>query len=251
MTTDEAIDTTAVVVSEPVTPALFGTTEPVEIVAKARDVANALKDVIRSQGLISNIQGKEYVRVEGWTLLGTMLGVFPVNVWTKEKEDGWEARVEARNMQGVVLGAAEAECTRSEKTWSGRDSYALRSMAQTRATSKALRMPLGFVVTLAGFEATPAEEMTFANDAPKQREIPQVPPPHCPDHGLTKFVKGGISKQTQKPYRAFYTCRSSECTRGSKGKGFYVDAAEWETNQKQLAAKRTDEVIDYDAVPSE
>jgi hypothetical protein len=32
-------------------------------------------------------------------------------------------------------------------------------MAQTRATSKALRQPLGFVVTLAGFNATPAEEM--------------------------------------------------------------------------------------------
>lgn len=253
MTTDEAIDTTAVVVSEPVTPALFGTTEPVEIVAKARDVANALKGVIRSQGLISNIQGREYVRVEGWTLLGTMLGVFPVNVWTREKENGWEARVEARNMQGVVLGAAEAECTRDERTWSGRDSYALRSMAQTRATSKALRMPLGFVVTLAGFEATPAEEMTFANDAPKQREIPQVAPPHCPDHGLTKFVKGGIRQSGPKkgePYRAFYACRDDKCTRGSKGKGFYVDAGEWETNQKQLAAKR-EGTPDYEDVPSE
>ena len=40
-----------------------------------------------------------------------------------------------------------------------RDDYALRSMAQTRATSKALRQPLGFVMSLAGFDPTPAEEM--------------------------------------------------------------------------------------------
>jgi hypothetical protein len=32
-------------------------------------------------------------------------------------------------------------------------------MAQTRAASKALRQPLGFVVVLAGYEATPADEM--------------------------------------------------------------------------------------------
>jgi hypothetical protein len=32
-------------------------------------------------------------------------------------------------------------------------------MAQTRATSKALRVPLGFIVVLAGYEATPEEEM--------------------------------------------------------------------------------------------
>ena len=35
-------------------------------------------------------------------------------------------------------------------------------MAQTRSTSKALRLPLGFVVALAGYEATPAEEAEVA-----------------------------------------------------------------------------------------
>ena len=54
--------------------------------------------------------------------------------------------------------------------WSGRDDYALRSMAQTRAVSKALRLPLGFIVALAGYEATPADEMpaeeAVAKEAP-------------------------------------------------------------------------------------
>jgi hypothetical protein len=74
-------------------------------------------------------------------------------------DDGWEARVEARTRAGEIVGAAEAECLRSENTWANRDDYALRSMAQTRATSKALRQPLGFVMQLAGFNPTPAEEM--------------------------------------------------------------------------------------------
>lgn len=140
---------------------LFGTEDPREVVTRASAHAAALADVIRQKKLSASIQGREHVLVEGWTLLGSMLGVFPVCVWTHKLEnpEGWEARVEARTLGGQVVGAAEAECLRAERTWKDRDDYALRSMAQTRATSKALRAPLGFIVQLAGFNATPAEEM--------------------------------------------------------------------------------------------
>lgn len=153
---------------EPVTHGnLFRTEDPVEIIRRASETADALAAVLRDRKLTSNISGKEHVRVEGWTLLGTMLGVFPVIEWTRPLDGGgWEARVEARTLAGQTVGAAEAQCTRAEKEWGPnpskgrmRDDYALRSMAQTRAISKALRGPLGFVVTLAGYEATPAEEM--------------------------------------------------------------------------------------------
>jgi hypothetical protein len=128
-------------------------------VTKATAVADALADVLEAKRLYSDIKGKKYVRVEGWTMLGSMLGVFPVCLWTKPIEGGWEARVEARTLAGQVVGAAEASCLRGEANWKSRDDFALRSMAQTRATAKALRLPLGFVVALAGYEATPAEEM--------------------------------------------------------------------------------------------
>lgn len=140
---------------------LFRTENPREVVARASETANALAAVVKAKKLTTSIQGRDHVRVEGWTLLGSMLGVFPICTWSKKLENGWEARVEARTLAGQLVGAAEAQCLRSEKTWAGRDDYALRSMAQTRATSKALRQPLGFVMTLAGFEATPAEEMTI------------------------------------------------------------------------------------------
>jgi hypothetical protein len=138
---------------------LFGVSEPEAVIARAEKVATALKDVLNKQGLTAKISGREHVLVSGWTLLGSMLGVFPVCLWTRKLENGWEARVEAQTRSGEVVGAAEAMCTRDEDLWKTRDEYALRSMAQTRATSKALRQPLGFVVTLAGYDETPAEEM--------------------------------------------------------------------------------------------
>jgi hypothetical protein len=156
---------------------LFHTDDPVEVITRASRAAEALKGVIQRQGLVSNIQGREHVRVEGWTTLGSMLGVVPVVTWTRRTEDGWEARVEARTLDGRVVGAAEAMCTKSEgKPWNNRPDYALRSMAQTRATSKALRGPLGFVVTLAGYEATPAEEMPSAasSDAPTDAQMKEL-----------------------------------------------------------------------------
>ena len=141
---------------------LFRTSDPVEVLAAATRTADALADVLKSRNLTTNIQGKQHVQVEGWQTLGSMLGVTPVCVWTRSLGNGWEARVEARTLDGRIVGSAEAMCTRDEKTWRNRDDYALRSMAQTRATSKALASPLRFVVTLAGYEGTPAEEMTFA-----------------------------------------------------------------------------------------
>jgi hypothetical protein len=147
------------------TPTIAPLENPAAFVQGYVAVADTLSRVVRDKNLFKRIGDKDHVLVEGWTLLGSMLGVFPVTVWSRPVDDhngepnGWEARVEARTRDGAVIGAAEAECLRSERTWAGREDYALRSMAQTRATSKALRQPLGFVMTLAGFNPTPAEEM--------------------------------------------------------------------------------------------
>lgn len=153
----EVVSRDLVPVEAPVT--LYGTNEPEQIIERATKQANVLAKVIRDQRLFTDIRGRKHVRVEGWTTCGALVGVFAVLVWTHEVDDGWEARVEARTMAGAVVGAAEAQCLRTESMWAGRDDYALRSMAQTRATSKALRQPLGWIVTLAGFDPTPEEEM--------------------------------------------------------------------------------------------
>jgi len=143
---------------------LFGTTDPVEVVEAATRVADALAAVIRAKGLYSVIQNKAHVRVEGWQLLGSMLGVTAICTATEEVEGGYLATVEARTADGRVVGRADALCTKHERRgpWKSADDYARLSMAQTRATAKALKGPLGFVISLAGYQTTPAEEMTFA-----------------------------------------------------------------------------------------
>jgi hypothetical protein len=103
--------------------------------------------------------------------LGGMLGIVPVVAWARRLEDGtgWEARVEARTLDGHVVGAAESMCSRDEQTWKRRDEYALRSMAQTRAISRALRAPLGQIVVLAGYEPAAAKEIPAESTASRER----------------------------------------------------------------------------------
>jgi hypothetical protein len=148
------------------------------VVERATAVSRALMDVVRSQKLSvqiwANGKSNEYLLIEAWTMLGSMVGLFPRVVWTKPlevdgKRAGWEARVEVVTRDGSVVGAAESMCTRDESTkkrdgavlhrWADADEHAVRSMAQTRATSKALATCLRFVAVLAGFAGTPAEEM--------------------------------------------------------------------------------------------
>lgn len=173
------------------TPAtLFRTDDPVQVLARATEVADALKSVLDRQGMIQRIRAKngdirEHVKVEGWNTLGAMLGVTPVCVWTRPVDKGWEARVEARTLDGRVIGAAEAECLRTERHWKEADDFALRSMAQTRATSRALGGPLRFVVTLAGYSGTPAEEVG-AEEA-QQPPDPQPKGDPLPDDRVNKL----------------------------------------------------------------
>jgi hypothetical protein len=146
-------------------PSLFGTDQPGLIIQKASSIATVLKGVIRKQKLAMPIGGKEYILVEGWTTLGALVGVFPRVESTARVLDGdgdhigWEAAVTVTTTAGVEIGRAEAQCLRTERNWKNRDDFALRSMAQTRAMGKALRMPLGWIAVLGGYEATPAEEM--------------------------------------------------------------------------------------------
>jgi hypothetical protein len=179
MSEEAVIDAEAVEIGTelaPVAPpaALFKTDDPAEVLARATAAADALKGVLDRQGLTSSISGRKFVKVEGWTTLAAMMGVSAVCTETETLTDGFRATVEARMPDGRVVGSADALCTRAEKTWSQRDDYALLSMAQTRATSKALRIPLGFVVTLAGYESTPADEMP-AQASPSPQGLPFGP----------------------------------------------------------------------------
>jgi len=136
---------------------------PAEIVRAATVAAKELARVIDSAGLAVQIQGRRYVRCEGWTTLAAMLGCVPREVEVYEMEQGarYVASVELIRMaDGIVLCKASAECGNDERRWAKMPRYAKRSMAVTRATGKACRIALSWIVTLAGYEPTPAEEIT-------------------------------------------------------------------------------------------
>lgn len=64
-----------------------------------------------------------------------------------------------RMSDGVEVGQGFAICGNEEDAKSNFDQYAIFSMAQTRAISKAYRNVIGFVMIAAGYSDTPAEEM--------------------------------------------------------------------------------------------
>lgn len=144
---------------------------PRKKVAFAAEVASVLTDVIEKQNLFTVIQGKKYIRAEGWATLGTMLNVLPKEQKVVELPDGsYEAWVDLISTQsGHVVGGASALCGVDEKRWAGAERYARRSMAVTRATGKAYRLAFAFIPAMAGYATTPAEEMP--NDVIQANEI--------------------------------------------------------------------------------
>jgi len=146
----------------PAGPVSLGTlqaTSPGALMQEATSVADQLAHMVTEQRLSVAIQGRPYVKVEGWTTLAALMGVVAREVETAEEAGVFTAVVElVRLSDGAVISRASAECG-EEKPWNGRPRYARRSMAQTRATGKACRLAFSWVMALAGYEATPAEEM--------------------------------------------------------------------------------------------
>lgn len=135
------------------------------------NLSNELALLIKEKGLSSNIQGKQFVNVEGWGYAGAAIGLIPIitkveNVST-ETEIKYLAVCEVRNIvTGLPVSVGHALCSNKERSKRSFDEYAILSMAQTRAEGKAYRLLLGWLMKAAGFEATPAEEMDFAKEMP-------------------------------------------------------------------------------------
>jgi hypothetical protein len=155
---------------------LFGTDDPDAILEKASRVAATLVKLVDKQGLVVDIKGKKFPKVEAWQTLAAMLSVNAVCEWTRPVESGWEARVVVYNRSGQMIAAAEAQCTTKEFGKNKWEDYAIRSMSATRAASKAYRSNLGYIMVLAGYQATPAEEITPEMLDSKPVEKRQAPP---------------------------------------------------------------------------
>ena len=84
---------------------------------------------------------------------------------TKPGEYKYRAEVSLRDKEGKMVGYGVAICSNREAGKKNFDEYAVASMAQTRAVGKAYRMKIGWLLKVAGYETTPAEEMDAVQEA--------------------------------------------------------------------------------------
>ena len=136
---------------------------------ETKHLANDLARFIRENKLYHNIQGKEYVNVEGWQYAGCRLGILPVVedlsqlLGADEGEVRYQAKVKLLDLRtSQIIGSGFAICSNRESSKKYFQEFAIASMAQTRAIGKAYRNILAWIIRAAGYEPTPAEEMDFA-----------------------------------------------------------------------------------------
>jgi hypothetical protein len=145
------------------------------LMRRASDVAGVCREIVTKTA--QTIQGRKYVRVEGWQAIAVAYGLVASSRDVEVVAGGVRAIGEVRRMSdGAIVSTAEGFVGEDEPVWFGgvtkdrdgkekrhekRPMYAIRAMAQTRSISRACRGALSFVVTLidGGLSTTPAEEM--------------------------------------------------------------------------------------------
>jgi hypothetical protein len=147
-------------------------------IAKSDETLQLATDVarfIRENKLFLNMQGKEYVNVEGWQYAGSRLGILPIVEELTNLSDGQEVKYQSRvrllNLRNEqIVGSGFAICSNKEPGKKFFQEFAIASMAQTRAIGKAYRNILAWLIRAAGYEPTPAEEMEYGQNPAGNQE---------------------------------------------------------------------------------
>lgn len=129
----------------------------------AQAKAEAVRARIEAQGWSVQLRKEQpaYVKCEGWTALAAACGLVPTIVGTHNLDNGSRVAVaELRDALGRAYVRADAECGDELDGWRAKEpGYSKRSMAQTLAVGKCCRVAFSWVMTLAGYSATPYEEV--------------------------------------------------------------------------------------------
>jgi hypothetical protein len=213
---------------------LIGST-PALVVENATKIANILKGVIDAKGLSVNLRGQSHVKCEGWTTLGALLGVYPQESAVVVHEDGSvTATVELRTLDGRIISRGSGYVGMDEKLWANRPTYARRSMAITRATGKAFRLGFSWVITLAGYNPTPAEEMPGTDDS-EQSSKPRYEEP--------KSVRYDNSASSKRLLADFCKIKGVTDVETLRTIAAAVDGLSWE-KAKEIAAGICKDAVD-------
>lgn len=217
------------------------------VLEEAAKAAAALRQVVESKPDKLVLGGKTYLKFEDWQTLGRFYGVTAAATSTNYIEygrvRGFEAHARALLVStDQVVSEAEAMCLDDEPKWSTRAKYSyqngqrtqvgteqvplfqLRSMAQTRACAKALRNVLAWVVVLAGYAPTPAEEMDSVKNSSSPvnaAPVKRVPQDRCKEF-CDRMEKAGNEAQLREVYFAAY--REAHSNNDSESQEIYIHA---------------------------
>lgn len=204
---------------------------PEIVLEEATKAAKALADVINSRPNKLVINNKTFLQFEDWQTLGRFYGVTVAARTATYVEfgrvQGFEASAEAILVStGQVISSASAMCLDDESKWSNKPLFQLKSMAQTRACAKALRNVLAWVVVLAGYAPTPAEEMDDAPSPHGSRPAPATSGKSLPSDRVREML-GEIKKapnrdQLRQTFKSAYSEASK--AKDQAAQKAYIDA---------------------------
>lgn len=160
--------------------------KPEEVLVEAQQAAAALQQRIAGKKTPVVFNGEQYVEADDWQMVAHFFG-YAAKATSCEYVEfgdvvGFKAEADlVHEASGRVVSHAVAFCLNEEDNWGERNKYdwqngrrvlvgsvqtprfQLASMAQTRACAKVCRNKLAWVVSLAGYRPTPAEEMQTAS----------------------------------------------------------------------------------------
>ena len=165
---------------------------PAGVMGRGAAVAAACRQIVLSTTM--DLRGKKYIRAEGWQALAAANGLSPRISMVEEMQNG-DIRAVCdliRLSDGETVASSEGFVGTDEPMWQNRPRYARRGMAQTRATSRACRSALAWIVPLldADLSTTPAEEMEEAAPVSKAKAKPAQ---------ITTFVQEVVEAATVVP----------------------------------------------------
>jgi hypothetical protein len=175
-----------------------------QAIGAAHKKAETLKKIVEDQHLYVDIGPSRHLRVEAWQTIATAYNLAVRTddgtklIWQGDKVIGVEAKALVINITtGTIVGGATSYCFASE---AGKEDHAvaqLSGMASTRASARALKQNLSWVVVLAGYSPTPAEEMMAApirrggiKEGPPSLIADQGDDMLCPIHQVNFFKAG-------------------------------------------------------------
>jgi hypothetical protein len=146
----------------------YGTAQGFEAISEVRDRCGTL--VSRAEAMCLNDEDK-------WKSKPKYANVYICKDGTKSLEDPGKEQIIWENKK-----------PKKERIKVGDEPvplFQLRSMAQTRSNAKALKNRFAWIVVLAGYSATPAEEMIHHDDPPPDEgKPPMTPPQEKKDHAI-------------------------------------------------------------------